>query len=479
MSNGKEIDLLEIKKCNSKSCKGNIVFIHGLTGHSIETWHPEGKNDKDNCWLSWLAKKPEFNDIGVWSVDYDASLMGSSRSPYEQAQIILERLNDERLISDKKFLFFVAYSLGGIYCLYLLKYAQDTNTIDNFTSKTFSEQTKGLIFLGTPFNTSTIPKIINNVGFVNKIVEWFKIFINPSTNVEVLENKRSDLTQLTNWFENQDNRKKSNIKLVKCFCKTLPMNDIMIVDRDSASPGIPGIKAIKIDKKNHVDLAKPHSKKDQIFIKIKTAIIDFLEIVERSVIQKNKEIQKVYESKNISIINEKSRPDYVKLYNNLGIKNEDYRTFTPGREFYGIWEWLKRKYVLDKSLDKLLNALTKLGHQFSDLSRFQDIPKGDLKTLNDYLFCELKMRTSKAVFIFCVHKTMKIGDAAEHLVKQLLPHLLNEDYEWSLTYDDENKTTVPSNLTFVTADINSGDTVYLYGNHRTPEIYPYIPAGFC
>jgi hypothetical protein len=116
-----------------------------------------------------------------------------------------------------------------------------------------------------------------------------------------------------------------------------------------------------------------------------------------------------------------------------------------------------------------LKALIESGGQFIDLSQFQNIPNANLQTPNDYLFCELKMRETKKVFVFRVHKTMEIGDAATYLVAQILPHLHDEDYEWSLSYNDE---IVSSYHTFITAGINSGDTVYLYGNHRRPQWAP-------
>jgi CHAT domain len=116
-----------------------------------------------------------------------------------------------------------------------------------------------------------------------------------------------------------------------------------------------------------------------------------------------------------------------------------------------------------------LRTLVELGGQFIDLTQFQNIPNVNLQTPNDYLFCELKMRETEGVFVFRAHKTMEIGEAAKHLVMQILPHLRHENYKWSLTYNDK---VLPADHTFRTAGINSGDTVYLYGNHLRPEWCP-------
>lgn len=116
-----------------------------------------------------------------------------------------------------------------------------------------------------------------------------------------------------------------------------------------------------------------------------------------------------------------------------------------------------------------LKALIESGSQFIDLSLYHDTLKAKLQNPSDYLFCELKMRETKAVFVFCVHKTMEIGDAAKYLVVNILPHLRYEYYRWSFIYNNKE---MPSNHTFMTAGINSGDTVYLYGNHLQPKWAP-------
>jgi hypothetical protein len=116
-----------------------------------------------------------------------------------------------------------------------------------------------------------------------------------------------------------------------------------------------------------------------------------------------------------------------------------------------------------------LKALIESGAQFIDVSLSQDTQGINTESLNDYLYCELRMRQTKAVFVFRVPRIMKVGDAAEYLVRQILPHLRNEDYEWSIFYNDE---LVPPDHTFVTSGIRSGDTVYLFGNHRLPMWCP-------
>ena len=110
-------------------------------------------------------------------------------------------------------------------------------------------------------------------------------------------------------------------------------------------------------------------------------------------------------------------------------------------------------------------------------SEFIDIPppasKKPLgpKAADDYLFCELKMRQTRAVFVIRVHKLMRIRDAAEFLVEQILPHVYGEDYDWSLIH---NGKPMPAHHTFATAGVRSGDAVFLHGDHRMPEWAPHM-----
>ena len=121
-----------------------------------------------------------------------------------------------------------------------------------------------------------------------------------------------------------------------------------------------------------------------------------------------------------------------------------------------------------------LKTLIDSGSQFIDIPMPRLVKELSPKNMDDYLFYELKMRQTSAVFVFRTPKVMKIGDAAEFLVAQILPHLRLEDYEWLLVYNNQ---AVPQNHTFATAGIRSGETVYLLGNHRRPEWMPDMGLG--
>ncbi|NOT06248.1 MAG: toll/interleukin-1 receptor domain-containing protein [Anaerolineales bacterium] len=115
-------------------------------------------------------------------------------------------------------------------------------------------------------------------------------------------------------------------------------------------------------------------------------------------------------------------------------------------------------------------------------SRYIDVPVPEeihvqlqSKNIQDYLFCELKMRETRATFVFRVCKAMSSGKAAEYLIRLILPHLARQDYEWSLIY---NGKIIPSYHTFTTIGIQSGETVFLMGNHKRPIVRPWMSQKF-
>ena len=47
----------------------DIVFVHGLGGDPLSTWHAQGKKEKINSWMTWLGE--DLKEVGVWSIGYE------------------------------------------------------------------------------------------------------------------------------------------------------------------------------------------------------------------------------------------------------------------------------------------------------------------------------------------------------------------------------------------------------------------------
>lgn len=97
---------------------------------------------------------------------------------------------------------------------------------------------------------------------------------------------------------------------------------------------------------------------------------------------------------------------------------------------------------------------------------YEDAKSRDLR---DYLLCELRMRQSDAVFPFAAHPKATVEDVATALAREVNPHLYHQDYEWMLVKGEKN---LPGWMSLKSANLLSGDSVLLLGNHRRPEWAP-------
>ncbi|NEO66509.1 MAG: alpha/beta hydrolase, partial [Moorea sp. SIO4G2] len=62
--------LIEISSHQDLVPSADVVFVHGLGGDAISTWHPQGKRDNDDYWLGWLGK--DNLCVNIWSFGYSA-----------------------------------------------------------------------------------------------------------------------------------------------------------------------------------------------------------------------------------------------------------------------------------------------------------------------------------------------------------------------------------------------------------------------
>ena len=82
----------------------------------------------------------------------------------------------------------------------------------------------------------------------------------------------------------------------------------------------------------------------------------------------------------------------------------------------------------------------------------------------------LRMRETNKHFIVRSQKTIEISRIATYLAATLLPHMMNQRYEWSLEFDDKE---LPGHHTLLTAGISDKDELFLVGNHSRPKVRPY------
>lgn len=122
---------------------GNVIFVHGLGGDAVSTW----ENPKTS--FSFVrAFGNDLPNVGIWSVNYDASsskLKGSPLPIPDRSRVLLEQIKQYDL--HKNNLILVGHSLGGLIIKQMLRDASDSS---DPSSRAVVERTRGVIFLATP-----------------------------------------------------------------------------------------------------------------------------------------------------------------------------------------------------------------------------------------------------------------------------------------------------------------------------------------
>lgn len=263
--------LHKISGTDNPSRFGDVIFVHGLGGDPITTWHPKESDEIENSWLDWLGL--DIEPIGIWSVSYSAAPFknqGDSMPLVDIATNIVDLLNDYR-IGDRPIIF-IAHSMGGLVVKQILRHAND---FGNESWGRILSSTKGIIYLSTPHTGSNLATYARHIGNIFR----------TTVNVEELEAHHSRLRELNEVYRNHEKLKQIPIKV---FCESLPTKFLkplnfsrIVVDKDSANPGISGVTPIPL-RKDHVDIAKPISKDDRPYLSVKNFIEDKLEIASKT-----------------------------------------------------------------------------------------------------------------------------------------------------------------------------------------------------
>ncbi len=98
--------------------------------------------------------------------------------------------------------------------------------------------------------------------------------------------------------------------------------------------------------------------------------------------------------------------------------------------------------------------------------------EGNQEISVEYIYLELVMRETQTSFVVIVPSLTRVGTAAEYLVRNLLPHLTLERYEWTLEFQGSE---LPTDHTLKTAGVRDGDVVTLVGNILEPIWTPSPP----
>ncbi len=219
----------------------DIIFVHGLGGDALSTWHPKEKKEAKNSWLDWLGK--DFNNIGIWSVDYEVEPFrwkGSTMPLADRATNVVDLLDIYEI--GERPVIFITHSMGGLVVKQMLRHAYD---FGNPSWKRIVENTRGIVFLSTPHSGSDIANWM----------QYIKGIIGTSVSVDELQANDSRLRELNNTYRNHPQLKQ--IPMI-VYCENEKTSGVLVVNQTSADPGKEGVIPIPLNE-NHISIAKPKS----------------------------------------------------------------------------------------------------------------------------------------------------------------------------------------------------------------------------
>jgi pimeloyl-ACP methyl ester carboxylesterase len=234
----------------------DVIFIHGLAGDPIATWHPPGK--PDDFWPKWLAE--DLPAVGVWSFGYSAPVLKFTGAPMALVDRAVNALAyfESAGIGEAPIIF-VAHSLGGLLVKQIVRHCAEFPS--PFASKILGN-TKGVIFLGTPHSGS-------------QMATWTTRLLSLVTGpiVSELVSDSPQLRELNTWYRSHVGE--LHIKH-QVYAETKAMAGGLVVDQASADPGVPDLIPIPVEA-DHISLAKPASRESLLYQRVRTFVVHAIE----------------------------------------------------------------------------------------------------------------------------------------------------------------------------------------------------------
>lgn len=232
-----------LKRIAGTDCRDlDIIFVHGLTGDPQESWTSKDTNGVEHFWPSWLHD--EFNNACIYTIGYPTGFFKKWATKeldmYEKAEHLLELAANEEI--GEKPIVFVAHSLGGILTKQILRASKQSTNAD---WKKVWERTRLVTFLATPHTGAGLASAID--------------FIFPrlsTSNIALLSNDNGYLEDLNKFY--RDAAPEHKIRTLAYYEKN-KTKAALIVDRQSADPGVHGVTAIALEE-NHISICKPLDK---------------------------------------------------------------------------------------------------------------------------------------------------------------------------------------------------------------------------
>ncbi|KAK1253242.1 hypothetical protein MKX07_001319 [Trichoderma sp. CBMAI-0711] len=142
----------------------DIVFIHGLGGHSKKTW--SSSSSPKSFWpRDWLPVERGFEDVGIHSLGYKADWakkwqQQSILNIHDFAESLIgEMINHRGIRLNKSRIILVGHSMGGCVAKEAYIIARQHPLYQGLARRIY-----GIFFLGTPHHGSDLPGILESMS---------------------------------------------------------------------------------------------------------------------------------------------------------------------------------------------------------------------------------------------------------------------------------------------------------------------------
>ncbi|KAK7212757.1 hypothetical protein V2G26_019935 [Clonostachys chloroleuca] len=243
----------------------DIVFVHGLGGHSHNTWTKN--HDPNLFWpAKWLPLEPDIAITRIMTFGYNANWRGSTKSISNIIDFAKDLLFELRFARDSsgnelnigsRPIIFVVHSMGGLVVkkAYLLG-------IHDETYKAIVESISAVVFLATPHRGTHLAETLSHI--LSATFQSSKSFISDLNKgsfaiEDINEQFRHFAPRLSIW------------SFYETLATSIGPSKIMVLEKDSSVLGYPS----EISKPLHADhksICKYDSPADENYVAIKNAI---------------------------------------------------------------------------------------------------------------------------------------------------------------------------------------------------------------
>ncbi|KAI8962267.1 hypothetical protein F5Y11DRAFT_323386 [Daldinia sp. FL1419] len=260
----------------------DIVAIHGLNGHYLNTWTDEASGVN---WLSDIIPKV-VESLGqrarVMSFFYNSTLQFSKSTSDVTvfADQLLECLNAERRTGQEinRPIIFICHSLGGIVFKQAFVRAREKNQYNRIGS-----QFKGVIFFGTPHKGSKLASMASILAMIVRAMT-----LGTTTNVRLsrdLEPNTRIIDHISDSFQEQCKA----LTIVSCFeLEKMSGLSCLVVEKQSATLGLRDEIRIGLNS-NHRTMCKFTDVNARGFRAVKTRLEELVEGAMGSKLAQNSE----------------------------------------------------------------------------------------------------------------------------------------------------------------------------------------------